>query len=153
MLKRSKTFTKIMDNFKSKPKMKRQLSFWRKPAPRAKHSHEIISEDNSFVLNNTPSSVLFSDGTNATEQTTIDQLTAVSSFSKESAFKDHSEKFYLVPGKERQLSSEAPTESSSVYSDHTDFDWVFDLLSLYMDQDTYGTSFMDPDYDYYSNFL
>ncbi|KAG7895651.1 hypothetical protein KL936_000359 [Ogataea polymorpha] len=153
MLEHSRTIHRFVNQLRLGSKHKR--NFWKKSSPNTNVSETIMEPANKYSA----CSMLIN-GVNTSKETSSNTLHHVESaemsfVSMEHELGDISEQFYLVPSSERNVPSKQNSESSSTYSDSLDFEWVNDIISMYMtyDSEVPKSAFLEADYEYYSNFL
>ncbi|KAG7831261.1 hypothetical protein KL920_000781 [Ogataea angusta] len=153
MLERAKTVHRFVNQLRLGSKHKR--SFWKKSSPNTN-----VSEASIQTTTKSSANILLTDGVGTSNEATSNtshhvESTELSFISVEHDLGDLSGQFYLVPSRERNVPSKEQSESSSTYSDSFNFEWVNDIISMYMTYDTEvpRSAFVEADYDYYSNFL
>ncbi|KAG7700290.1 hypothetical protein KL933_000362 [Ogataea haglerorum] len=152
MLERARTVHRFVSQLRLGSKHRQ--SFWKKPS-----SNTTVSETIQ-TTNKSPANTVLTDGVDTSKEAAANTLlhvesTEMSFISVEHDLGDLSEQFYLVPSSERNVPSKQQSESSSTYSDSFNFEWVNDIISMYMtyESEVPKSALLEADYEYYSSFL
>ncbi|KAG7883831.1 hypothetical protein KL938_002416 [Ogataea parapolymorpha] len=153
MLERARTVHRFVNQLRLGSKHKR--NFWKKSS-----SNTNVSETSLETTNKSSASIMLTNGVHTSNEASSNashhvESSEMSFISMEHELGDISEQFYLVPSSERNVPSKQQSESSSTYSDNFNFEWVNDIISMYMtyDSEVPKSTFPEADYEYYSNFL